>query len=662
MTRMTRSSLAALLLLAAGCLTGRGTADAPIISAVRFEGMRALDEDEIAERLATHRPEGLLLLEGLPLDTDAINVDRRRIEDWARERGYYKARVVDADVKPDGEGRARVTFRLEEGPPIRVREVAVTGLDAAPEAKARLGALPIAAGQVFDERRYDRARGAIGAALRANGWADAKVAQSAQVDPEEGVADVAYTVEPGPRLKFGAIEVTGAVVVPVERVREKVALEIKPGDWFDEGKLEKAQARVFEMAVFGGVRVVRGPTNVERGEVPIEAQVREAPFRSVNVGPGIAFQQNRWEGRVAGGWTHRNFLGDLRRFSTDGRLGWAFLPSPFAPVKEGFVALAGAELVQPRLLGTGIDTHVRLELERSIEEAYSFWSERARVGFPVRLGSHVLFVPTYAIEAYEVEGIAGTQAVRSAPLLSSCSNRLCILSYVEERIAIDLRDDPIETRRGMYFALAVQQGFRLGQYGYQYLRILPEVRAFLPLGKRTVLAARVRVGGLVPLNEASPPPIVARFTAGGPNSMRGYYVGRLSPMQRQDGEYVPVGGNGLVDGAVELRYDASRALGIALFLDAGNVSKPDASGMAWAAAADPTLLQYAAGMGLRYRTPVGPLRLDVAARVPNPLSRTSGVAGLAVLSDYCAANPSTDSPCVHREPLVSVHLTLGEAF
>ena len=653
---------AALLLFAAGCLTPRGTRDAPIVSAVRFEGVRALDEDSLAERLATHRPEGLLRREGYPLDTDALGVDRRRIEAWYREHGYYRARVAEPEVAAAGRGRVRVTFRVEEGPPVRVRKVTVTGLDAAPEAKARLERLPIAPGQVFEERRYDRARAAIAGALRSTGWADAKVEQSALVVPEEELAEVTYAVTPGPRLAFGPIEVTGAAVVPVARIVDKVRLALRPGDWFDESRLELAQARVFEMGVFGGVRVVRGPTGDVGGVVPIQVQVREAPFRSVTVGPGIAFQQNRWEGRVAGSWTHRNFLGDLRRFSADGRAGWAFLPSPFAPVKEGFVALAGTELLQPAIFGSAVDGAVRLELERSIEEAYSFWSERGRVGLPVRIGPRFIFVPTYAVEAYEVEGIAGTQAVRSAPLLASCPGRLCVLSYVEERFALDLRDDPIETRKGAYFAVSVQEGFRLGGFGYQYLRFLPEARGFLPLGRRTVLAARARLGGLVPVAEASPPPIVARFTASGQLSMRGYYVGRLSPLQRQDAEYVPVGGNGLLDGSLELRYAASRALGLALFLDAGWVSKPDANGLAWLAAADPTLIQIAAGLGLRFRTPVGPLRLDVATRLPSPFAPTAQPPGLPVLSDACAASPSQEYPCVHREPLVSLHITLGEAF
>jgi len=661
---MQRSPKLALVLLplAAACVTTHGTAEAPIVTAVRFDGVRAVDADALAEKLATHAPEGLLLREAYPLDTDALGVDRRRVEAWYRERGYYDAKVSGVDVTPAGRGRVKVTFHVVEGSPIRVRRVTVTGLDEAPAAKRRVPRLPIAPGQIFDERRYDRARGAILAALHATGWADATVRQSALVVPEEGIAEVTYAVDAGPRLKVGPVVVSGAVAVDPERVREKVRTELAPGQWFDEGKLEAAHARIFEMGVFGGVRVQRGATDVERGVIPVEVQVREAPFRSISVGPGVAFQQNRWEARVAGRWTNRNFLGDLRRFSADGRVGWAFLPNPFGPTKEGFVSLVGAELLQPRTFGTPFDTTLRLELERSIEDAYSFWSERGRVGVPIRLGSRVLFVPNYSIEAYQVEGIAGTAAVANAPLLASCSGRLCILSYVEQRLTFDLRDDPIETRRGVFVGVSLQEGFRLGGYGYQYLRIFPEVRGFVPLGRSVVLAARARLGALVPVAETSAPPIVARFTAGGPLSMRGYYVGRLSPMQLQSGEYVPVGGNGLVDGSLELRVDLSRKLGTAIFLDVGNVSKPDADGLAWLSAAAPTLLQYAAGAGLRYRTPVGPLRLDVAVRVPNPLSPTQGTPGLPVLSDACAASAWTAGGCVHHEPLAAVHLTLGEAF
>jgi translocation and assembly module TamA len=657
------AAVAPLLLASAGCLTGRGTAEAPIVSAVRLEGLRDLGGDQLEERLATHAPEGLLLLEGHPLDPDALAVDRRRVEAWCRARGHYRARVPEPEVAEDGEGRVRVTIRVEAGDPVRVRSVGVVGLDGAPEAGARLGRLPIEPGQVFDEARYDRGRAAIAGALRATGWADAEVRQSALVVPEEGIAEVTYAVESGPRLRFGSVEITGASVVPPARIREKVAAAIPAGGWFEEARLEQAQARVFEMGVFGGVRVMRGPTDAARGEVPVRVEVREAPFRTITVGPGVAFQQNRWEARLAGGWTDRDFLGDLRRLSTEGRMGWAFLPSPFAPRKEGFVTLGSADLLQPRVLGTPVDAQFRLELERSIEEAYSFWSERGRVGLPVRLGAHLFFTPTLAVEAYEVEGIAGTQAVRTAPLLTSCAHRLCLLTYVEQRIALDLRDDAVLPRRGVYLSASIQEGFRLASYGYQYLRFLPEARGYVPLGRRAVLALRARLGALVPIAEASPPPIVARFTGGGPLSMRGYYVGRLSPLQRQDGEYVPVGGNGLVDGAVELRWDASRTLGLALFLDAGNVSRPSSDGLGWLTAADPTMLQFAAGLGLRYRTPVGPLRLDVAVRVPNPIAPGAPTRPLPVLTDLCGPGDSPNAPpCAHREPLAAVHLLIGEAF
>jgi translocation and assembly module TamA len=238
----------------------------------------------------------------------------------------------------------------------------------------------------------------------------------------------------------------------------------------------------------------------------------------------------------------------------------------------------------------------------------------------------------------------------------SCPNGICLLSYLEQRLTVDLRNDPIETTRGFYASLAVQEGFNIGGNGYRYLRFLPEARAFLPLGPYVVLAARARVGLLVPVSEKEPAPIVARFSSGGPNAMRGYYTGRLSPMRLEDGRWVPVGGNGLVDGSVELRLRLAGSLGGVLFVDAGNVSLPSATPSAWQTALDPTLLQWAAGLGLRYRTPFGPLRLDVGARLPTDWSA-------GVLFDHrFPPVPTLEGERVHREVLMTVHLTLGEAF
>ena len=218
----------------------------------------------------------------------------------------------------------------------------------------------------------------------------------------------------------------------------------------------------------------------------------------------------------------------------------------------------------------------------------------------------------------------------------------------------------MNTRRGFYTSLAVQEGFRIAGAGFPYLRVVPEVRAFWSFGPKLTVAARARVGALVPLGGADAAPIIARFYAGGPNSMRGYYTRRLSPMsETEDGEFVAVGGEQLTDGSLELRFPIAGALGGTLFLDAGDVpSTTSGEGTALrrmatslVGALDPRDLQYAAGLGLRYRTPFGPLAFDVGVRLP----KRSG--GRWVIPEVPSGGGAE-----HTEPLIGAHLSLGEAF
>ena len=126
-------------------------------------------------------------------------------------------------------------------------------------------------------------------------------------------------------------------------------------------------------------------------------------------------------------------------------------------------------------------------------------------------------------------------------------------------------------------------------------------------------------------------------------------------MQLQGTEWVPVGGNGLLDGTVELRFGVVGNLGAAVFLDYGAVSDFSSVPTVWREALSLSAIQWAAGFGLRYRTPFGPIRLDVAARLPDRWS-TDASAFPAV--------PFTLRPdgSLHREPIVAIHLSLGEAF
>ena len=668
MPRPTAALALTLLLGTSGCIRGIGTPEEPLVDALALRGVRAVDEDDLAAKLATQGPVprpgigGVLLKDRQRLDPDALSTDRRRIEAYYRERGYYAARVTDVKVVPAGTGLVKVTFEVSEGSPIRVSKVTVKGLDRAPEAQQRVGRLPIAAGQVFTEGAYDAARGAILLALQSTGWASAEVTQAAVVLPDAGAAEVTYEVTPGPRFRFGAVFVAGSSGVSSERIREETAGALRTGEWWDESALAVAQQRVFDLAVFGGVRVTRGTPDPVRGTIPVVIAVREAPFRTLRAGPGIGFQVTRWEAHALLGWQHRNFLGDLRRVGADLRVGYAWVPSPYSPRRRGAVGLLAGDFRQPGAFTRYVDTSARLEVERGVLDPYEFVAERLRLGLPLRIASRWTLVPSYNLEVYQLSRYAvdftpgATVQDSSAPVLENCKRSVCLLSYLEQRIAWDGRDDPTNARRGIYAAVSVQEAFNVASYGYRYFRLVPELRAYHPLSRRTVVALRARVGALVPLGEDGQPPIVARFMPGGALSMRGYYTGRLSPMVRQRGEWVPVGGNGLADGSLELRFDVRRGLGVTVFVDGGGVSEASSKPDDYQPALDPTRFQWAAGLGMRYRTDFGTLRADVAARLPTRLSGGSGSRFPPVPFTYWGDGTP------HREPIVAVHIALGEAF
>jgi translocation and assembly module TamA len=663
---MTVRAALAMGLLAAGAIRPAHAGEVPerpVVWDLDLVGVRAIDAGALREKLATgerglaHR----IPIVGPPLfhvgdeprlDEHALEVDQRRVEAFYRERGYYGARVTGQEVVPLGPGRVRVVLRVEEGAPVVVRSVEVIGLEEAPEAAAKLRELPLREGAVFTEAAYDLTRERIHSTLHEEGYATAAVEQRARVVPEEGTATVTYRVEAGPRYRFGVIEVLGTTAVRRETIRKQAALEVKTGRFWRESRLLAAQARVFGLGVFGGVRVGRGTPDPETGTIPVVVAVREAPFRTVRAGPGIGVEATRWEARATAGWTHRNAFGELQRLSLDGRAGYAWLPNPWDASKESVVGNLGAEYYQPSAVTDRVDLSARAEVERGMEPAYDFWSLSGRISLPVRLAPRWSFVPSYNAELYLVSGDLAAGTGQSE---LSCKDDRCVLGYFEQRIRWDGVDRSLDPTRGIVASLSLQEGIRLGEYGYGYLRVLPELKAYWSAAPGAVLALRFRVGALVPVGADSAPPVTARFLGGGPGSMRGFSTTRLSPYALDaSGDYAPVGGNGIVDGSVELRLALTTALSTALYVDAGGVSDYDALPSTWQGAFDPDYLQWAAGVGLRYATPVGPLRVDLALRIP---TRWGGG-----ISWSEGLPPLRGLPEGRNEPVWAVHIALGDTL
>jgi len=215
------------------------------------------------------------------------------------------------------------------------------------------------------------------------------------------------------------------------------------------------------------------------------------------------------------------------------------------------------------------------------------------------------------------------------------------------------------------------------QGDFSYYRILPDLRGYVSFGEgdELTVAARVRMGELLPASgNAQDSAVVTRFYAGGAQSMRGFNDRRLSPLLVTElPSYpgnpnpatkvtLPIGGNGLVDGSLEVRYRVTSNLVVAAFLDFGQVTVGPLH------ADDLPHLLVAVGLGLRYLTPVGPVRVDFGRRLqvgrPPPLFAV--VEGRIEeqrykVDDSCFGLGGTGGSEV-SDNLCALHISIGEAF
>ncbi len=424
--------------LAAGCATAReGEAPAgPIVRSVEISGTEHLKPSSVKGKILTTETSFLAFLPNwLPetisppdhhFDPNAWQADLHRVERYYQAQGYYQAKVVDDAVTPDGKGGVDVKITVQEGEPTKISNVAISGLDPLAEGDRAtvLDELPLVKGEIFVEDHWAGVKSTIQQRLRELGYAEAEVEGTVAVDVEKRTADVEVQVRPGERYKFGNVYVAqdDRPKVPSKRIVEQARGSVEKGAWYSETALAEAQARVFKMGVFGGVKVTRGAPDRDSGTVPVVVDVREAPFHSIRAGPGIGVDATRQEVRGVAEYTDRNFFGGLRRLTVTARAGYAWLPDFVNPNKQGPIFDVLAEFEQPRFLLRDVRLQTSAELENTIEEAYQYLGFRGKLAGIWQPHPTFSITGSYNYEAYDLNSghPAGSVTFRPAPR-QSCS-------------------------------------------------------------------------------------------------------------------------------------------------------------------------------------------------------------------------------------------------
>ncbi len=590
-------------------------------------------------------------------DPAIFAVDEERIERWYEARGYYQARVTgthayanDVPVQgarcPHADGsdcKLEVFVRIDEGGPVRVQARTLVAEPALPEElrDALLSRLLLREGDRFDEALYNTDKNALQAGLSEASYALAQVDGRVIIDREARTARIEYRIDRGPACIFGHTRVQGAGGIPDALIIE--AADVPRGEPFRQSIVEDAQRGVFALGVFSAVRIELEP---EGRAVHLRVVVQRARVVSWEGGVGIrsgtlrrvtsdeTFSVPQWDLHVLGGYENKNFLGGLRKLRIEDRPALILLDEfPSAPASGPRLGnVLSVRFDQPAFVEarTKLLANAAWDLGPDPFQGFFRHDIATKLTLERAFFSDQLIVRVAA--QHDVFEVADDE---NAP--SGVSDYR--LPFLEQQVIVDIRDDPGRPRTGIYASVTVQEAFRFGSYGsWDYIRVTPDLRGYVPVFWDVVLAARFAVGMMfvreaaAELDETSAAlgPQTYRLRGGGATSNRGFSAGRLGAGVE--------GGARRWEASLELRIPLGGELGLALFGDAGDVSRARQFRFDhWNAAA---------GFGVRYYSILGALRLDAGWRLP----------GLQVIGD--ASEPDFDSGVLPS----AIHLTIGEAF
>ncbi len=542
--------------------------------------------DKRIEQLLKDVSDTFTLVETPPASLEMLRLraegDASRMVDLMKSEGYYRAGVVA--ILKDDPGPVEVLFQVDAGPLYKIGQMDLDFAGAASpfqgpllEGKEREFLLQGAPARASDI--VDAANGLVGL-LKNHGYPFAKTDRPrVLVDHAGSSVKVEIYLDPGPEALFGPVLVSGLEKVDESFVLTKPAW--KEGELFNSSMLEKTRERLVHTGLFATVDVRPAEALDAQGRIPIHVALKERKHRTI--GFGLSYRTDEGPG-LQGSWKHRNFFGGGERLFFD------------STISEDRLA---AEIVfrKPEFLRTDQTLVVEAGVGTDSPEAFTSRHFKTAVGIERRISDRLTAGGGVGFKASRVDHLSRKKdfGLLSVPL----------------RLDWDSSDDLLNPTEGLRLGLRlIPYAEVLGNDLYfvrgqatlsHYMRILKE--------PDLVLATRWSIGSILGASLYDIP-ADERFYAGGGGSIRGFSYQTGGAMEGS----VPVGGRSIVEMSCELRLRLTSTLGLAGFVDGGRAfegSRPGTGGG----------FLWGAGVGVRYYTFLGPLRLDVAV----PLNRRDGI-------------------------------------
>lgn len=571
-----------------------------------------------------------------------------------RQNGYFGTRVVpEVDELEDEDDAILVRFRVQRGDAVILDSVVVEGTEGVVDPDSIEQELPLQPGDLFDLGEFLASADTVLSAIRARGHAYGEVLRNYSVDTLQDRATAWIIAVPGPRVAVDSVLVTG--MNKLDRGTTLRYIPFRSGDLLRLRDLRRAQRDLYqlELVQFASVNVAPDSlqlTPADSTSATVIVQISEAPEHVVEVAAGWGSVECF---RTSAQWTDRSLFRGARRLRLTGSLSRIGIGGATDVVGSDFCTAGrdtfateldyrlSAELTQPYFLTIRNQLVLGAFTERQSEpRLYQRTAHGARFNLTHRLGEREALTAAVDVER---------RAIRAVPALYCYAFAVCQPQDIQElgrarwRNALgaswlrDRSNNVLDPSAGYVTQASAQWATPLLGSNYEFLRANSETSLYRPLRPGWVLALRARGGTFVTaagLGAENFVPPEERFYAGGAGSVRGYSQAELGPgiwLYRDPNtqpelvdpgsdtlsvEFIPSGGTSVAVTSAELRFPSpvlSDLLRMAVFVDAGTVGL------------DPlwqldSQWRVTPGLGFRARTPVGPIRVDVAYN-PYPLPR-----------------------------------------
>jgi outer membrane protein assembly complex protein YaeT len=610
----------------------------------------------------TELQQHLRIRPGQPYSDAALESERMLIEDFYHREGFVSAQASirnESEPAVAGAVDVPVAIRIAITENVRtvVERVRIEGNSSVSEAELRTG-LTLQGGRPFSANALAVDRDAMQLRLANLGFQSATVATNPGISTDGRSADVVFTVREGQRISVDHVLIAGNQRTRTATIERE--LQFKAGEPLGLEQVNESQRRLAALGLFRRVRI----TELVHGDETkrdVLVSVEEAPATTVGFGGGLeagellltdeqtktASQHLEVAPRAFFEVGRRNLFGKNRSVNLFTRVSLGNLQNQTTSKGFGEYRVIGTYR-EPRALGTAADAFVTGTLEQQIRSSFNFARRAVSAELGRRFTRFVSVSGSYQIQRTELfdEHIDPEFQIPIDRLFPQIR-----LSSFSSSVVRDTRDDLTDPSSGNFLSangqiassrIGSEVGFAKSYSVAQMFRTVPHTRRIVVAGSaRLGVAADDQTfgqhnGETASLGPDGKPQLVIpaseRFFAGGDTTVRGFALDQLGiPLVTLDEQGFPTGGGGLMILNAEVRVPTFRGLGVVGFFDTGNV---------FYRTSDIRLseLRGSAGFGVRYKSPIGPIRIDLGFK----LQRN-------VIADK-------------RESLTALHITLGQAF